>query len=253
MIKGAFVTTQTERRIPLTGSFHFRDVGGYETRSGATVRWKQLYRSDALGRLTPEDIELLRGVGISTLLDLRSPREVAETGPGLPAVHLGARHHHIPFTEDIAAMSGLEEMSNLGALYAQFLESGQEPVRKLFLALAEGQTYPAVIHCAAGKDRTGVSVALVLRVLGVPDDVIAVDYGMTDDVMSIYVAKLRESGYGPLFDRVHPELLRARPESILHFIGELDRQFGSTEGYLNASGVPSDALETIRAQLLEQS
>lgn len=246
------MTTSMNRHIPLTGSLNFRDVGGYETASGETVRWQRLYRSDALGRLTEEDLEILRGFGIASLLDLRSPRELNATGPGLPAVHLGARHLHIPFSEDVTTMEGLAEISNLGALYARFLDQGHEPVRKLFLALAEPETYPTVIHCAAGKDRTGVSIALILRMLGVPDDVIAIDYGLTDEAMAAYVLKLREHGYGEFLDRVHPELMRARPESMIYFLGELDQRYGSTSGYLEASGVPPEALDSIRAHLLER-
>jgi hypothetical protein len=95
------MTAPIERRIRLQGSYNFRDIGGYASATGQTVRWKRLYRSDALHQLTPEDLEILQPLGVSTLLDLRSIGELELTGQSQLVSEQGAIHRHVPFVQDL--------------------------------------------------------------------------------------------------------------------------------------------------------
>jgi protein-tyrosine phosphatase len=246
------MTAPIERRIRLQGSYNFRDIGGYASANGQTVRWKRLYRSDALHLLTPEDLEILQPLGVSTLLDLRSLAELELTGHSQLVSEQGAIHRHVPFVQDLDDHIDLTEFPPMSDLYIDMLNHGADALCNVFLALTESATYPAVVHCAAGKDRTGMTVALVLRTLNVSDDDIAVDYALTHGFYKEYNEIRQAMGQGPLFEGLPPELLMASPELILGLLQVIDERYGSSEQFLLECGVPQDAFAEIRNQLLEE-
>jgi protein tyrosine/serine phosphatase len=241
-----------ERRVRLQGSCNFRDVGGYETADGRTVRWKRLYRSDGLAGLTEEDLVVLGPLGVVTMIDLRSHDELAETGPS-PLAAAGARHHHLPFLPEATAPRDYSQLPPLAELYVQMLERGAPTIKAVFDALTDDATYPAVVHCAAGKDRTGVTVALVLRTLGVTDDVIATDYALTDSYLAEFIERMRASGQASRFEQVPPALLRAQAETMIGLLHLLDARFGGTGQFLTDCGVPAAARQELRNLMLESA
>jgi protein-tyrosine phosphatase len=245
------MTAPIERRIRLQGSYNFRDIGGYATSNGQTVRWKRLYRSDALHLLTPDDLEILQPLGVSTLLDLRSIVELELTGQSQLVSEQGVIHRHVPFVQDLDDHLDLTEVPSISDLYVDMLDHGADSLSNVFRALAEPATYPAVVHCAAGKDRTGMTVALVLRTLGVSDEEIGVDYALTHGYYEEYTEMRRAIGQGPLFEGLPPELLMASPELILGLLQVIDERYGSSEQFLLECGVPRDAFVEIRNLLLE--
>src|SRR5512144_2600872 len=147
------------RRIELEGCLNFRDLGGYPTRDGRRVRWRRLFRSDGLHLLTAADIRRLREeIGLAEVIDLRSTTELASEGRGMLAAE-PLRFHHVPLFDG---------------------EVREQRARAAEITLAEASG-PAVFHCAAGKDRTGVISAILLALLDVPDEVIVADYAATQD------------------------------------------------------------------------
>ena len=246
--------TERERRIRLQGSYNFRDLGGYPAADGRTVRWQRIYRSDALFRLTPDDLVTLQPLGLGTLIDLRTLAEIERTGPSpLLAAH-GTLHRHVPFLNDPVDQDNLNALPELSDLYADLLDTGAETIRSVFEALATDATYPAVIHCAVGKDRTGIMTAVLLRSIGVDDDTISVDYAITDTNFREMLDYLRATNQTALLaeiESVRPELMAAPVETMHQFLALIDSRFGGTDQLLRDAGVPSGARETVQHLLLE--
>lgn len=246
------MTTPEERHILLQGSYNFRDVGGYRAAAGSVVRWQRLYRSDALHRLTLTDLDRLQAIGVSTLLDLRTADELAASGQSPLIERQGVRHHHVPFVQDLDDHREKGKPVEMDRLYRDLLEQSADALRGVFLDLAEDSTYPAVVHCTAGKDRTGMTVALVLRILGVADPDIARDYALTYGYLEDYNSRRRAAGEQILFADAAPELLASNPELILGLLTTVDQRYGSSEQFLRDCGLPTDAFGQIRELLLDR-
>lgn len=162
------MTAAYERRLKLTGSFNFRDLGGYETADGRQVRRRRLFRSDALHGLTPEDMTQLDEIGLTAVFDLRSAMELERDGLG-PLFAGGVLHHHVPFTATVGSADARDFGSSLSELYQRMLKGAQPCISTIFSALAEEQTYPAVFHLCGRQgshrdhQRTGVERARCAR------------------------------------------------------------------------------------------
>lgn len=239
-----------ERHVTLEGSANFRDIGGYAAANGHTVRWRRLYRSDGLSHLTDDDLAILAPIGMSSILDLRSLDEVTNHGPSTLVASHGARHHHLPFIRENISAAGYSDLPTLDVMYEEMLEHGGVTIRAVFDLLTDDATYPAVVHCTVGKDRTGVAVALVLRALGVDDATIAADYALTEHATERLVAKLallRAGNTGP----IRNDLMSADAANMVGLLKIIDTRFGGTDQLLRDAGVPSGASEQLRALLLE--
>jgi len=255
-LPNAFDPTMRADRNPrewaLEGAANFRDLGGLVNRHGQEIRPQRVFRSDALARLTTTDLDRLAGVSIRTLIDLRSPTEIARTGPS-PLVDQGTRIIHVPVTDVDASPEALADKP-LAEMYAAFLVHGRASYRTVFGTLAAADDLPAVIHCAAGKDRTGVAVALLLRLLEVDDALIVDDYTITDRNMRRmiegWMASSPERASEMSGMTVPEQLIRAQAETMQTFLVTLDATYGSAEGYLHAAGVEHHEIAAIRAALL---
>src|SRR5262245_61111216 len=169
------------RHITFNAVFNFRDLGGYVGHRGRTVAWGRLYRSDALSRLAGEDIESFQRLGIRTVLDLRRPSEVEKYGrvPDLPGLSYWNVHPEQP--------EWVREMYDPAAgpvrfyadRYRELVDVGAAGIATAIGLVADPAGAPLVVHCAGGKDRTGVVSALTLELLGVSDVDIAADYRLT--------------------------------------------------------------------------
>lgn len=239
-----------DRHVTLQGSANFRDIGGYAAANGHTVRWRRLYRSDGLSHLTDDDLAVLAPIGMNSILDLRSLDEVTNHGPSTLVASHGARHHHLPFIRENISAAGYSDLPALDVMYEEMLEHGGATIRAVFELLTDDATYPAVVHCTVGKDRTGVAVALVLRTLGVNDATIAADYALTERATERLMAKLvmlRSGNPGPFRN----DLMSADAANMVGLLGIIDTRFGGTDQLLRDAGVPSGAGEQLRALLLE--
>ena len=181
--------------VELEGCFNFRDLGGYQTADGRQFQTGQVFRSDGLQLLTPADLAKLSGeVGLSHVIDLRSQAEVDEVGCGPIADQ--ATIHHIPLFAGTSGSSDVranfEMPSDMGELYFLMLGFAKEPIADVVRLLAEADS-PAVFHCAAGKDRTGVISAVLLSLLGVPDETIVADYAFSRQNIDLINQRLNKA------------------------------------------------------------
>jgi protein tyrosine/serine phosphatase len=252
------------RHVEFEACFNFRDVGGYPAADGRTVRWGRLYRSGALHRMTAADVERARALGIATMIDLRRPDEIAAAGGAGPLVESGVRHVPVAVIPDGGSevLDARYGAGISGPRYVGYLEVGGERYADAVRLLAGPETYPAVVHCSAGKDRTGTTVALVLEAVGVPREIVVADFALTNRDVDRQFAWMRATGLiGE--DRLRegadgvpgPEGLRRSlgvpVEAIEYFLAHLDREFGSPRGYLEHIGIDDATVAALRDHLTE--
>jgi protein tyrosine/serine phosphatase len=230
--------------------FNFRDVGGYRGAGGRTVRWGQLYRSDSLHALTDADREAFEALGIRTVLDLRRPAEVERDGRvpdwnGVRWHHLYLRHRewtHAPYKR------GSDLARYLADRYRDMADEGASGLAEAMDVLADAAAAPVVVHCVAGKDRTGVVCALTLSLLGVPDEDIAADYALSSPNLQRYLDLLLAENPGHYNPNALP--LDTPAEAMRLFLAELRAEHGSIERYATSAGLPSHRIGDLRNHLL---
>lgn len=241
-----------ERRIDLPGCANFRDLGGYPARGGMRLRWRRLFRSDALHGLTPEGVDrVVNELGIGAIVDLRSTGEVGVDGRGQLRDRPPAYHHlplfDGPLTVDPESVNRL----TLADRYFLIAERAKVPVARVVTALAECST-PAVYHCSAGKDRTGLISAIVLGLLGVPDEFIVADYAATQDNLDAIIARLIQSaGYREAIDNLPADTLHAKPATMFSLLDRLRDRYGSFRGYAKNIGLSDAVIHRLESGLLE--
>jgi protein-tyrosine phosphatase len=242
------------RRVELEGSFNFRDLGGYKAADGRTVRWRQLFRSDGLHRLTGADLDQLVGLGLRTVIDLRTAEEVSERGRiEWPAPDLA--YHHLPMLDVLPNRDEYPSWVDaefLADRYVGMLGEGTKAVTGALAILTKPSAYPAVFHCAAGKDRTGILAAVVLGLLGVADNDIVADYALSRAAMVRMLEWLRITYPDAMekLDQVSTALMMADPETMAMFLARFRKEYGSFETYAGSLGL-AGSLRDLRDSLLE--
>jgi protein-tyrosine phosphatase len=243
------------RHVEVAGCFNFRDLGGYPAAGGMTTRWRRLFRSDGLVGLSDEAMASLAALEVATVVDLRSPGEVANRGR---FAHETVRYHHLPFTESLPGADEAAQWDDhrfVSARYTNILVDASAAVVSAVEVLAAPAALPAVFHCSVGKDRTGVLAAVVLGLLGVPDEVIVADYALSQVAVERFLGSLRTSvsdsaESSALVERYAPALLSASPESMAGFLAGVRRDHGSFEGLADDLGI-ARAASQLRAELLQ--
>jgi protein-tyrosine phosphatase len=252
-----------ERHIALEGNLNFRDLGGYPGAGGRVVRWGRVFRSDHLGELTAGDVERVLALGVRTVVDYQGAHERGEpTGPGLPADLV--RRLERPITDGPAAgVTFLERVmagqitafsvADLTAFYLRTLEGSAAVFGEVLGLMADPAHHAVVFHCRAGKDRTGLTAALLLGALGVDDEVILDDYVLTDHYRSasrFRVLRPQLAAKGIDIDDFAP-LFAAPREAMAGALAGLVERHGSIEGYLGeAAGLGAADVADLRRQLL---
>ncbi|WFU44795.1 tyrosine-protein phosphatase [Bradyrhizobium sp. CB82] len=173
------------RHLALQGASNFRDLGGYATADGRQTRWRHLFRSNHLGLLTEADVEIVRSLGVRSAFDFRGVEERADSLCGMREITT----HSLPIEPTVVAalrarmaegtLTAPVALEIMRESYRNYVRHNTHSFRALFSHLLEDRA-PLVIHCTAGKDRTGFACALILHALGVPEETIAEDYLLTN-------------------------------------------------------------------------
>lgn len=244
---GADVTLSGVRWIAFEGSENFRDLGGQITDTGDTVRYGLMYRSDTLDSLTDEDHRLLDTLGIATVIDLRARSEVESCGR-LDLSRHELRYVNLPLV-DIVGDSSMWDDPDVDSPefpirgYQQMLTNGEARMADVLNVLAEPAALPAVVHCRAGKDRTGLVASLVLRLLGVSVADVATEYALSE-------GRTRHSAASAEMKQRYPYVFGAPPGTMLGLLSGVDEAHGSVAEYATSLGVQPDVLERLRRALL---
>ncbi|MFT3930708.1 MAG: tyrosine-protein phosphatase [Spongiibacteraceae bacterium] len=259
-----------ERRLALQGAPNFRDFGGYTTRDGRRVRWGKLYRSGQLNKLSAADLDAMAALDIGLVCDFRERTE-SERSPNRYPPHRQPRIENLPImpgsafnifaklndsdnalAEDKSAMA--EEMARvmIGVNRDLALQQ-QDAYRKLFTLLVEHDD-GVLIHCAAGKDRTGFGAALILSALGVPEATLMHDYLLTQKYFPVdsEINIVREKYELNLPDDVMRPMLEVREEYLRGALDAVHEEYGSLETYLReAIRVDESMQRELRGKLLQ--
>ncbi|MEV6690571.1 tyrosine-protein phosphatase [Micromonospora sp. NPDC051196] len=241
---------EDRRRIPFTAMFNFRDVGGYRGLDGRTVRSGRLYRSDSLHRMDGADQDAFSALGVRTVVDLRRPQEVQRDGrvpelDGLVYRHIHPEHAdwtRQPYQPDSDLARYLADR------YADLARTGTAGLAQAIGLIADSANAPVVVHCVAGKDRTGIVCGLTLAALGVEDAEIAADYALSNEASQRFAAWLA-TAY-PHMPELPAPFLSSPAETMLLFLAEIREGHGSIDGYLRHTGVTDDQLAALRTHLL---
>ncbi|MCU1488821.1 MAG: protein tyrosine/serine phosphatase, partial [Acidimicrobiaceae bacterium] len=218
-----------------------------------SVRWKTLLRSDALHEVDDDGRQLLADYGLRTSVDLREPAEREQSPDRL---HPEVRLVSIPlFSYGRSSEEGPVDpngFSSLDEVYRYVVTECGPAVVAALQALAEAESLPAVVHCAGGKDRTGIVIALLLASLGVPDEIIAADYTatrffLTEEARQAAIARAIAAGQ----DGARLAALSGCPEQLILDVLGMVRSYGSVDAYFANHGLKDTELEELRHRLLK--
>lgn len=255
-----------ERTLRLPGAVNLRDFGGYETEDGRQVRRRRLYRSGSLTRLSPAAQQaFVEDLRVHTICDLRRPDEREEEPTPFPpdrprrveipidpgsaiAMRSEFTRRQVPVEERIAFMVAINE---------ELARHHREDYARMFEALLDIEDGGFLLHCAAGKDRTGFGCALILHALGVDEQVVLEDYLLTNEVMDFegYILPRLQARFGPDMPLDHEEVMAlagVRPEYLRAAYAAIEEEFEGVEYYLErAVGLDAAAREVLRQRFVE--
>lgn len=256
------VAPERTREIALTGGDNFRDVGGYRTGDGHEVRQGKLYRSASVGRYSAEDQMLIRKLSVGSIIDLRSTRErQADKAPWMQTAGVGY------WTRDYDLSGG-----NLGALFAKGATFDAETMRGVMIQGYRGfpkeqaasyrmlfdrlltSNKAVIVNCTAGKDRTGLGVALVLSALGVPYETIIEDYLLSNTLLDADALRAdagMNAAMSALPADVAKPLLGVERAYLDAAFEQINKDYGSVDAYLAQElGVDATARKRLRKRML---
>jgi protein-tyrosine phosphatase len=251
------MTEAYSRSLEFASAPNFRDLGGYRAGSGRRTRWQRLFRADSICDLTEADVSRLDALGLRGLVDFRTERERLSRPDRLPpganlrilepgffpkgAVEMLNRSH-------AGTITAAEVESEVTSHYRRFVTDHADAYRQLLAFAAEPESYPLLIHCASGKDRTGFAAAILLLSVGVSREVVEEDYLLSNqyrrDVSHLF---------GPQTSReVIDLLLSVRPGYLAAAFDVIDRDYGSIDGYLTRALGVNDAMRARFVELLTE-
>lgn len=245
------------RRVSLQGVVNFRDLGGYATADGRLTRWGQIFRSDLLADLTDADLDVLSGIGLRTICDLRSDSERLSK-PNRTLSGAVVKMHAIGFmphrgdellADTKAGKVLVPDIENrVREIYRRFVTDQCGTFAKL-LELIDTQPLPMLIHCTSGRDRTGFASAVLLMVMGVPRPTIAEDYLLSNQ----YRRDLTFQIGGSVQPEVMATLTNAHPDYLAASFQAIDEGWGSDAAYLRAAlGLSEGRRNRLQEKLLER-
>lgn len=241
-------TVADHRRILVEGTFNFRDTGGYRAATGRT-RWGKLFRSDALHELTAAGRAALADRAVGVIVDLRTTEERGTAPSELAG--LGAVVHHTPIFDSTPASPDIR----LDDIYADMIDQHGTRLAEAVGLIAASGADPVVVHCTAGKDRTGLVIALAQLAVGVDEDDVITDYVATEQHLRGEWADRMLARYTAAGHSVPPEIrtvLTASPAPLIeHVIERLHDKWSSPRDYLLAHGRTETEIRTLTALLVD--
>ena len=249
----------TERWLPLEGAYNARDLGGLLLGDGRLTRPGVLLRTDTLQELTEADVKWLAELPLRTVVDLRTRYETDREGRG-PLGDTDVAYANYSFISE-QAIRPRDENGELIVRdrlerqrvdhYLDYLRDAPGQVAGALAALAEPGATPAIFHCAAGKDRTGVLAALLLSLAGVERDAIVADYALSSERVQRVAERLRRLGtYGEGLNDVPDERLRSDPETMRDFLIAIDDTFGGVRQWVLDAGLDEATVRRLETLLL---
>ncbi|WP_307445107.1 MULTISPECIES: tyrosine-protein phosphatase [Chryseobacterium] len=247
------VNDSLQRKIPMQGTDNFRDIGGYKTKDGKTVKWGKIYRSAALNKLTTSDTLELKKLAVKTVFDFRGPYEIAIAKDNLPK---GIQWINLPYgSENIGKtmidFTNEKKMDSLLiAVYTDLpnLTKRYKPVFQQILCSDE----PIVYHCTAGKDRTGMATALLLYALGVPESTIMQDYLASNYYRKAEINKVITIPTKDGMKTLPKSVQQVKKEWLMATVHAIIKQYGSIDNYLQKEmGIGPEEIQILRKKLLE--
>jgi protein-tyrosine phosphatase len=249
---------QRSRDLAWDGCLNVRDLGGHRTDDGGETRFGAIVRADSVRQLTDEGWQAVVDYGVKTVIDLRANEELEAD----PSAEIPVDVQHVPFMEtdaqgwqeievelDAAVKAAPDVPTATRDVYLIFLDHFRENVAAGVRAVARAPEGGVVVHCAGGKDRTGLLTAFLLHLAGVDTDQIAADYALSEERLrprhEDWLAKAETDEERERLER----MLQTPAASIVGVFEELERRYGSVEGYLRDAGVSNEDLALARARL----
>jgi protein-tyrosine phosphatase len=270
---GAADEASGTRVITLQGAPNFRDIGGYATVNGHHVRWGEVYRSNELSKLTTADADKVAALDVVSVIDLRTEDE-RQHAPSVwlhaPAdIYQSPKPTLAPVMHTILSEAATPEGARAGMIkfYTQMPDEYHEEYAAMFHRIAAGKL-PLLVHCTAGKDRTGVATAVLLTTLGVPRQTVVEDYELTGKLVPAPAAAAQRAapvGGAAMSGATTPQsplaqlpvesrdaLWRSDPAYIAAALDAIDREYGTVDVYLERElGLSKSEVQAVRAKLLQ--
>ncbi|MFF0491706.1 tyrosine-protein phosphatase [Nocardia sp. NPDC003482] len=247
------MTSARPDHLLISGTFNYRDVGGLRTAGGAKVRSGVLLRSAHLCRLDEDGQATLRELGVATVHDLRGPREIEHLGHDVlpPRVRLELSPFDTKIGEkpphEVVYQDGRSEMMQVYASFPAMAEAGVALVT-IAESLVRGDG-AVLVHCAAGKDRTGWAIATLLRAVGVTETEILEDFLLSNGAVEHLRRDVEINSGGRV--ELPLDVLGVDPEYLAAGTASMQRIYGDLDGYLDAIGLSDPLRERLRERLLE--
>lgn len=254
----ATLVDDPKRLVKLEAVHNFRDLGGYPTSGGRATKWQMLFRADGLYRLTPQDAQHVIDLGVRTVIDLRTTNEVTSRGT-FPAHEFPVNFHHLPIIDATWNETETPEIEDtvefLVWAYREMIEKASPKFADAINLLGSQDVFPAVFHCAAGKDRTGLLAAFILSLLGVSDEIICADYGKTADGMRRLIAwaKVHQPQLADSYANMPARFAASDPEAMAVILADLQSKHTTVENFVREIGVSQKTIESLRNSLLESA
>lgn len=239
--------SQRNRLLSFSGAKNFRDLGGYQSASGGTVRWGMLYRSDNLHRLNRADLKRLSALTLHRVIDFRSeqevrrepnrlPRELSACLVEIPILDSATRATQESRREFLRNLKNIDPILYMNQMNVELATKFTPQMKQFIGEVLSADGKPILFHCAAGKDRTGFAAAILLRLLGVPQETVIQDYQLTNQYLSQGYARslaLLRLIKGKAFMEAIGKFMEARPEYLGAAFDSVTSQYGSFNEYVS--------------------
>ena len=244
----------TNRHLPVKGTYNIRDLGGYKTQFGETIPWRKFLRGDSLHLLTNEGMSYLYQEGLRLVIDLRTHKEIQDR-PNPFEKFPGVRFLNLPLFDDLAPIFMLNNKASkespLVDFYLTALHNQHDAIRAVMSEISNTDDGAILFNCTAGKDRTGIVAALLLGLVGVSNEDIMYDYALTAELIPDLVKQLlAESKERGVDTKKHSQMLESPADVIKLTLVDLEKKYGSVSNYFKTIGLEQTLISNLRNRLL---